>query len=434
MINDNKKIIFRGLILLVILTVMFFGLNFIVRYGVENERFGIIKQIEHLPDNQIDVLIVGNSHAQEGLNHDMLSSLLNTKVYNFSFSQQESAAVYYFLKNTFKKQSPKVVVLEAYTIIQPVKGAYDLMHLSKDKIEFYDMLFNEASFYDVFIPLVRMHNFWSNPKPFSTIVKNLFPEDDPIKSLFSARIMSDIAIKKHNETDSLSISHNLKIKQFQNVLKIRKLCETNGAELIIVMLPWYKTLVDNVSYENKYYLPIKKFSAENDILYYDMNMDMEFDWEYKYFREQDYTQNTHLNAYGQLNTSIKLAQYLSSIFQDINYNDIEPALPLKDYLKDLDTSNDILFIDDCPNPINEDIKISVKTELKRLNMVLSNIKSADIEIILISDGTQYNNYDLIDTISFTKDAVNIYELNSTTSDIISHAVIRWDEFDMVFIR
>lgn len=120
----------------------------------------------------MEILILGNSHAQEGINSNLMSQMLNAEVYNFSFSQQESAATYYSLKKLLEKNNPKTVILEAYTLIQKVEGAYDYMPLSLEKIKYYKMLGAEASFQDVFIPIIRLHNFWTNPNLIETILDN----------------------------------------------------------------------------------------------------------------------------------------------------------------------------------------------------------------------------------------------------------------------
>lgn len=429
----NKNILKRGTFLFIVIFIILFYLNSFIIYGMSNVRFNIIKQIDYAED--IDILMVGNSHAQEGINAQLMSEMINKNVYNFSFSQQESAAAYYFLENIFKKHSPKTVVVEAYTLIQKVEGAYDLMPLSFDKVNYYNMLYGEANFNDVFFPITRLHNFWSNENAMTTIKQNVMIKDKPIQPFFTTKIMSYKAVDRHKKYNSDERAKHLIVERLNNILKIKHLCEKNDADLVLTMLPWYKTLVDKVNYNARYYDPIKDLCIENDIPYFDMNIDSDKDWDYYYFREQDYTQNTHLNAYGQHEASCELAYYLASTNDDITITGVYPQLiKLKDYLRTIDTENDILIIDKCPMPIDYEVFLSAEEEFKRLNITPSQELGTEVEIQYISGGAQYNDYENIINMDSEDLSVTIYELDTQTKEIISHAVIRWDVFDTLFIR
>ncbi|MCK5130058.1 MAG: hypothetical protein KAQ68_09405, partial [Clostridiales bacterium] len=103
---NNKKILKRGLILTTILVAMIFFLNYFIIFFSENKRFGTINHFNSLQENTIDILILGNSHAQEGLNQNALADKTNMNVFNFAFSQQNTGESYYYLKEAFKIQNP----------------------------------------------------------------------------------------------------------------------------------------------------------------------------------------------------------------------------------------------------------------------------------------------------------------------------------------
>jgi hypothetical protein len=166
-----------------------------------------------------------------------------------------------------------------------------------------------------------------------------------------------------------------------------------------------------------------------------MNVESDKNWDYYYFREQDYTQNTHLNAYGQYEASCELAYYLDSIDDNITAkNEYTNMVKLNDYLKIIDENNDILIIDDYTMPINPEVYLSAKEEFERLNITPSQEIGTDKKIIYISSGAQYNSYANIDDMDYEEKSVTIYELDSGTSEVISRAVINWNIFDTVFIR
>jgi hypothetical protein len=166
-----------------------------------------------------------------------------------------------------------------------------------------------------------------------------------------------------------------------------------------------------------------------------MNIESDKDWDYYYFREQDYTQNTHLNAYGQYQASCELANYLDSNFENIiTIKDYPELTKLRDYLSTIDSSSDIVVIDKCPTSISKDIFLSVKEEFKRLGISPLKKSDTDLKIQYISGGVQYNSFDNYENLGADDLAINIYEIDSETKEIISHAVTRWDVFDTVFIR
>ncbi len=433
--NKDKKILLRGTILTVVLLVIVYSLNFVCRIAVLNERYEIINNIKYQPKDNIDIMIVGNSHAQEGINAQLMSDSLDANVYNFSFSQQQTAIAYYFLKNNLNKQSPKIVMLEAYTLIQQLEqGGAEFIPLSPAKIKYYNMIGEEGDFISCFFPIAANHNFWAAENPFGPMFENINAGKNEVAPFFSMKIMSEKAIIRHENYNSESYANPLFEYRLAHLLEIKEVCKKSGAQLMIFMLPLYKTMVDRIDYDGMYYDKIKAFCDENDILYYDFNKESETDWSYKYFREQDYTRNTHLNSYGQILASEELAQYLantSDYFSVSTYDNTK--MEIKDFLGEINLSNNLLFIDDCPASLNNTINPDTLEYLRNLNIELRQEKNGDPEIYFISGGTVIKDYILPENIDYSEDAVTIYELDSSGA-IIRHAVTRWDEFSSVIIR
>ena len=66
------------------------------------------------PDDTIDVLFVGSSHCFCTVNNSVLWENYGIAGYNFSTACQNLGNTYYYLKEAFKTQSPKVVCVESY--------------------------------------------------------------------------------------------------------------------------------------------------------------------------------------------------------------------------------------------------------------------------------------------------------------------------------
>ena len=104
-------------------------------------------------------------------------------------------------------------------------------------------------------------------------------------------------------------------------------------------------------------------------------MESPVNWTYRYFREQDYTQNTHLNTYGQMLASAELARYLACAVDDLRlYDYTSPEIEISDFLDSALPSNNLLIIDDCPKPINAKINPDIAERLESFGI---NLKKQD---------------------------------------------------------
>ncbi len=436
--TKDKKILIRAIIVTIILMVVVYGLNFLSRLSIYNVRYNIINNVKYQPEDSIDIMIVGNSHAQEGLNAKLISNILNSKTINFSFSQQQTPTAYYFMKKNLKTQSPKIVMLEAYTLIQQYQNGAEFIPLTFDKIKFYSMLDEERNFINCFFPISQNHNFWARDDVFGPLADNLNAGKAESPAVFDGRIMSDLAVSRHETYDSYKRAKELHQYRFENLLEMKALCEKNDTELVLFMLPLYDTLVKRVGYDEKYYNVISDFCEENGIKYIDFNKQSDTNWDYIYFREQDYTHNTHLNAYGQYLASKEFAEFICELSDDFSLNDYtNPQIKTYDFLTKIDTENSLLIIDDCPKPIDMENNIDTYTFLKEKGVEID-MSSRDEEndaprIYFISQDTVIYNYDLSDDFDYDKSVVSFYELDPE-GNIIAHMAARWDFFDTGFIR
>ena len=66
------------------------------------------------PKNSIDVLALGTSHVHCGINTGVLWEDYGIAAYDFSAAEQPVWVTYYYLKEAYKYQSPKVVVLDLF--------------------------------------------------------------------------------------------------------------------------------------------------------------------------------------------------------------------------------------------------------------------------------------------------------------------------------
>ena len=289
------------------------------------------------------------------------------------------------------------------------------------------------------MPISRNHNFWANEKPFEPFIQNITAGKNEILPVINTMVMSEKAIERHNTYDSQGKAKQLFEYRFDVLREIKQLCDKNGSELVISMLPLYGTLVDRIDYDELYYNKIKSFCDENDIQYYDFNKNKSSDWPYIYFREQDYTQNTHLNSYGQIKASVEMSNWLATNFEDINIGDYSmPEQDLNLFISSLNGDNTIVIVDDCPYSLNSQINPETEELLKSYNITLKDRTSLSDEqketpfVYCVSGGSIQSDYKLPDTLEYSEDGITIYELKDDGS-VVRHAVARWDIFKSVII-
>lgn len=122
---------------------------------------------------QVDVVILGNSHADNGLRAQVMSQALSAQagrevtVFNYAIFGMRMEQMYFFTKEIFKTHVPDLIVLETYAFCPLAdkdrdilaRRAFDVFPLSQNKIEAinYCVLENRVSY---LIPFMSYHTRW----------------------------------------------------------------------------------------------------------------------------------------------------------------------------------------------------------------------------------------------------------------------------------
>ena len=435
--QKDKKILKRGLVLFIVLVLIFVLLNELSRLSLRNDRYDLIAHLKYMPEDSLDVLILGNSHAQLAIDDALLSDMLDANIYNAAFSQQQAATSYYILSKAFKYQSPDTVVLDAYTLIQQIQGGYTFIPLSPAKLKYFSMIRGEGFFAGCFFPISDYHNFWARSHPFRPMIANLTSGSEQPAPYETLHVMSKEAVTKHETINSEERIDPFYENRFPILDEINDLCQKNDAQLIITMLPFYGPLLDKIDYESIYYDKLKSFCDERVITYYDYNMQSTQDWSYKYFQEQDYTQNTHLNIYGQRMATLELAQYLSDTSGSYTMHGYtQHEVQLTSLFDELRGSAGFILADDCPYPISEELNPGLTDTLSDMGIQISGEpKGADSQpyIYSYSDGRAVLIASLPEGLTCPDDGVAIFILDADGT-IKKRAFARWDEFSTAIIK
>lgn len=70
----------------------------------------------NLPENSVDVLVLGSSHAYQGINTAVMWNEYGYAAFNLCGAAQPIWNTYYYLEEALKTQTPKVIILDVYTL------------------------------------------------------------------------------------------------------------------------------------------------------------------------------------------------------------------------------------------------------------------------------------------------------------------------------
>lgn len=124
-----------------------------------------------LPDNSVDVLVLGSSHAYQGINTAVMWKEYGYAAYDLCGAAQPIWNTYYYLEEALKTQTPKVIILDVYTLHYTseygetsfaIKNTYGLKW-SDTKKEAIEVSFDtESTGNQYFIELLQYHSRYSD--------------------------------------------------------------------------------------------------------------------------------------------------------------------------------------------------------------------------------------------------------------------------------
>lgn len=314
----------RVICFLVILTIGIVLLGDVVRpkrateIAVENyhdEHSGLYE----LEKNTLDVLYIGSSHMFSSISPEDIFKNHGITGYVQASSCQKVWQSYYYLKETYYTQKPKVVVLDTFMALDGApqseafnREAIDKMKLSPAKIEAIrtavDYNPDEEEFMSYLFPVLRYHDRWEELKE-EDYVWFVSEQDAPAKG-FLARIgtveatFNEAAYVEPAVTPT-SMSENCR----EYLDKIKKLCEENGSELILTKLP-------TCLWSGASSAAIRQWSEENDVPFLDYNADeklrnkVAIDW-----KTDSLDGGNHLNYAGAMKMTEVWGKYLATEFE-----------------------------------------------------------------------------------------------------------------------
>lgn len=273
-----------------------------------------ISTIRNMPDDEVQVLFLGTSHAECAISPMYLYEKTGVKAYNLCTPLQPIEGSYFLLKEVLEntRQTPEVVVLDASGLFKEERGKnawryiLDNMPLSKNKMDmircYVDLEVNNADTLSAIVPFLLYHDRWNalNDDDFRRVNTAYYSAGQYIVSTITPggyeNVIADTVIPQYElKKDGTRIYYSENgiiydsfedIEYFYDPVesavsyfeKIKLLCDNNDIQLIISKAPvrgiyseygiaWTKDRHEAMcAFSSKYDIPFIDLSyGENEI-------------------------------------------------------------------------------------------------------------------------------------------------------------------------
>ncbi len=282
-------------------------------------------------ENNVDIILVGNSHLYSGINPKNLSNALGCNAFILASPGTNVADSYYVLKESLKRTKAKLVVFETYGIKdfdpyelkkQALSDQFKSFYARKDfvtKIASLPFLFSPKNYLYAYSNTLRNHDFIFNDTTQLSLNKELikkrgkkYKKKNELYLGRYVRFQTGIENEVMSKYDSLGAPVNGKEYTYNHytekyVSKIVKLCKKEGVELMFLTLPMYeKHISDYAEWSKK----ISELIGKDTCHWLDMQKPPGYNGFGPFAFENTYSRNQHMTYGGSLIATYKLADYI----------------------------------------------------------------------------------------------------------------------------
>ena len=281
------------------LTVMHFSYDFKYLDSVYK-----LKSFYKLPDDSVDILALGSSHTYQGINTATLWDEYGAAAFDLCGPAQPIANTYFYLKEALKTQTPKVALLDMYSMCTGaeypeeaygIKNTYGLK-FSRDRLDAIDATFEKPKQY--YFPLLQYHSRYGdlNEEDFFPYHanKNMYADYKGFYCYFRTEDLSS-----YGDVSDTSFFTPLSEKNREYLMKIIGLAKQNDLPLVLLGLPFGAE-----RYHESVYRTCKLIADANGVPFYDFLSDYREECGIDY--TTDFSEKQHLNYSG----SVKITRWL----------------------------------------------------------------------------------------------------------------------------
>ena len=325
-----KKNILKGAIFIMLLTLMLLTLNSVLKLKYRDGIYGL-KTFYELPENSVDVLLLGSSHVFEDINPAIFWEQQGIAAYDLCGAVQPLWNSYYNLKEALKTQKPKLIILEGMCLTyineyaSEDKQAKNVlgMKYSQNKKEAIEVSIPEDKRINYYLPHLLYHNTYydldrEDFKPYLGN-ENIYKNWKGFEAQFASEKIDRPSIPESIEPMWISE------KSEEYFRKIIELAREEGIPIEIVISPFQVT---QIGYQQ--FLGGKKIAEEYGVPFTDYNnyydeLNLDFD--------TDFADVEHLNYKGSRKYTEKLLQDILMKYNLPNHKNEEKYISWKNNAK-----------------------------------------------------------------------------------------------------
>lgn len=279
-----------------------------------------------LPQDSLEYICVGSSHAYCSVNPLEVWNNSGIKGFVLATQQQPLRASYHYIKEAFKTQSPKIVVLEGYmaktadTEDAILYDAIDPLATSFNKFDMINSLVEPSKRDAYYFNVLKYHSRWKE-----VINKNFFSELVPKTDMNKGYIPLTKQYKLENQIPDYASAQATPIAE-ENIRAlddILQLVKENDAELILMIAPYEADKMAGI------FKSLYQWADENNVRVIDYSLELE---KMNINPDTDYYDATHLNVNGAKKLSKEFASFLSKQNLKSSYDDASWKADYEEYI------------------------------------------------------------------------------------------------------
>lgn len=307
---ENIKRVLSIIIIICLIGLCIYKLGYLFRPTDTDGAYSQIETFHSLPENTVEVIIYGSSHAFRGISTMELYDKYGIGAYNYGWNWQACNTTNLFLKDSLKKQTPKVVLIEAYNLCTVLNNQnmdaqiyYSRYIYDKTaKTEYIKQCFGSEKdrYIAYYLPICAFHDNWNTltAASFNDLGMGTFLRKN--MGFSASDKVTEVEIPDYKTFGQIEFNE-MAIKEMSDMVET---CHNKDIDVVFYTVPWQG--------EYKYSDAMKKFADENDCEYYDLFEMAEL---VGLNGKTDFSDGGHLNTSG----SVKVADFLGKILVD-NYD------------------------------------------------------------------------------------------------------------------
>lgn len=276
--------------------------------------------------NTIDILHLGSSHSYRTFITPLESQMLEVDVYGMSMPGVKIEQIEYTLEECLKYQSPKIVVLEMFTISDYslddfntlyVHRTFDTMRFSETKVDGINYNVTDDTKLEYYFPMTTYHLKWKDEnigKYISRVIKGEEVDKTYLGYYAATGVHYQIPGDRYYVEENVEQPDCvLDEERYKSLDRIVELCNENDVQLIFAVAP-YKNQLKLGSQELSILVDsLKEYTQQHGIDVIN----------YNYLLDEINYDNTDLNDNGHLNMDggFKVTEYLIEYLDD-NYSEL----------------------------------------------------------------------------------------------------------------